>query len=119
MKYRLYPAKLIRVIDGDTVKLNLDLGLNVHVDVYIRLARVNAPECRGEAKGLGIASRHCAMKWFRNMETNEDLTLVAKTLKKGKYGRWIAEVMLLSEEESLNLADYLVSQGHAKYVDYD
>lgn len=118
MKHRLYPAKLIRVIDGDTVKLDLDLGLDVHRSAKARLARITSPEIRGDAKGLGLAARHCAMKWFRREE--EGFALVCKTVRRGQFfGQWIAEVMLISEKENLNLADYMVEQGHARYTEGD
>src|SRR5262245_4970802 len=46
-----YKAELVRVTDGDTVVLNLDLGFRIHLHKEIfRLARINAPE-RKSAEG--------------------------------------------------------------------
>ena len=41
-----YAATVIRVIDGDTIEADLDLGFRIHLHTYIRLAGLNAPELR-------------------------------------------------------------------------
>ena len=42
-----YRAKVVRVVDGDTVILSVDLGFRVQHEISVRLARINAPE-RGQ-----------------------------------------------------------------------
>ena len=44
-----YPAKIERVIDGDTVVARLDLGLGVELLQHVQLVGVNAPERQTEA----------------------------------------------------------------------
>lgn len=39
-----YKAKVIKVVDGDTLKLNIDLGLRIMWAGNCRLANINAPE---------------------------------------------------------------------------
>lgn len=39
-----YRAALIQVIDGDTLRLDIDLGFHVHTQQDIRLLAVSAPE---------------------------------------------------------------------------
>jgi endonuclease YncB( thermonuclease family) len=41
-----YTCSLIRVIDGDSVELSVDLGFNVRIDITARLLGINAPEMR-------------------------------------------------------------------------
>jgi micrococcal nuclease len=41
-----YNAKVIRVIDGDTIEADIDLGFNLHYIAKVRLAGINAPEMR-------------------------------------------------------------------------
>ena len=41
-----YKAKLDRVIDGDTVDANIDLGFDISVHKRIRLAGIDSPESR-------------------------------------------------------------------------
>ena len=64
-----YNAKLIRVIDGDTVDALIDLGFNVWVKKRIRLYGINAPETRTkdlEEKKAGNAaeSRLIELLWM-------------------------------------------------------
>jgi micrococcal nuclease len=42
----VYNARLIRVVDGDTIDANIDLGFDVSVKKRIRFMGVNAPESR-------------------------------------------------------------------------
>ena len=54
-----YNAKLIRVIDGDTVDALIDLGFNVWVKKRIRLYGIDTPEVRTRdliEKSAGIAA---------------------------------------------------------------
>ena len=55
-----YNAKLIRVIDGDTIDALIDLGFDVWVKKRIRLYGINTPETRTrdlEEKKAGIAAK--------------------------------------------------------------
>ena len=55
-----YKAKLLRVVDGDTVDAEIDLGFDVSVKKRIRLVGINTPECRTrdlKEKALGLAAK--------------------------------------------------------------
>ena len=62
-----YNAKLIRVIDGDTVDASIDLGFDVWVKKRIRLHGIDAPESRTrdleEKKGVLPRLNFCAPLW--------------------------------------------------------
>jgi len=45
-----YEAEVLRVIDGDTVEMRIELPLNISVTKHVRLAGVNTPELKGETK---------------------------------------------------------------------
>jgi len=54
----IYRAHLVRVVDGDTVVLDLDLGCDVWLRMqHCRLLGINAPELRGDSRQLGLASK--------------------------------------------------------------
>jgi endonuclease YncB( thermonuclease family) len=55
-------ARLISVTDGDTVRLELDLGYRVYTEQSIRIAGVNAPELRQTPEGAQAAA--WAAQWF-------------------------------------------------------
>jgi micrococcal nuclease len=56
----VYKAKLDRVVDGDTVDANIDLGFDISINKRIRLAGIDTPETRTrnkEEKVKGLASK--------------------------------------------------------------
>jgi endonuclease YncB( thermonuclease family) len=81
-----YRAELDRVIDGDTVSLNIDLGFGVWAHkVKVRLSGIDAPEIKEE--GGGAARRYL-------VERLTGQVIVAETTKDrtDKYGRYLAEL---------------------------
>ena len=81
-----YSAKLVRVVDGDTVDLEVDLGFSITVRDRFRLDGIDTPE-RGQ-KGFQKA------KTFLT-RLLKDKELVVRTAKaKEKYGRYLAEIFV-------------------------
>jgi len=117
-----YSAKLIRVIDGDTVDCTIDLGFDIHVNKRVRLAGINAPESRTknlEEKKRGLEAKERVIELLmKENNNNNDGEFVIRTEydRSGKYGRVIGTIILLPSNESLN--DMLVSEGHAVKKDY-
>ena len=101
-----YPATLERVVDGDTVRLTLDLGFSIRrLDQPYRLLRVNAPEMNTE-------EGKAAKGWLEVFLTEKALT--AQTQKSDSFGRFLAEVWAGNE----NVSDALVAAGKAAYKLY-
>lgn len=110
-----YRAKVNSVYDGDTIRVDIDLGLKTWVkNESLRLARINAPEVRGSEKVKGKASRDFLRKLILGKE------VIVETLmdEKGKYGRYLAEIWLKDDGEYTNVNDLLVEKGHASYKEY-
>ena len=111
-----YKAVISSVYDGDTCTADIDLGLSVTVKgEKLRLSRINAPEVRGESRSRGILSRDFLREKIEGKE------VIIQTFKdsKGKYGRFIAEIMLEDDNGELhNMNDLLVEKGFAQYVEY-
>lgn len=111
-----YKATVTSVYDGDTCTADIDLGLGIWVrGEKIRLARINAPEVRGEEREAGIRSRDFLRGRIEGRE------VIIRTIKdqKEKYGRYLGEI--LSEDENgnpLNINDLLVAERHAAYAEY-
>ena len=115
-----YSAKIIRVIDGDTIDCTIDLGFDIRVKKRVRLAGINAPESRTknlEEKSRGLEAKARVIELL--MEENNDGEFIIRTEydRSGKYGRVIGTIILLPSNESLN--DILVSEGHAVRKDYN
>jgi micrococcal nuclease len=111
-----YTAQVADVYDGDTITVHIDLGFGVWLrHQQVRLARINAPEVRGleAARGLSTASA------LRTLLQGQTVHLQSIKDQKEKYGRWLAEVWLLSAtREPLNVSDHLVKAGLALYRTY-
>ena len=63
-----YTASLIRVIDGDTVVVQIDLGFGVSIVRHVRLIGVNCPEMDAHIEGYH-ARNDCIAWWERNRNT--------------------------------------------------
>lgn len=110
MDYR-YRAHVLKIYDGDTITVRVDLGFHTFRIERLRLARINAWEVRGEERPAGLVARD----WLRSQILERDVIVSTTKDKTGKWGRYIAEVFTLDGE---NLNDLIVSNGHAKYQDY-
>jgi micrococcal nuclease len=113
-----YNARLVRVIDGDTIVCDIDLGFGIWLKKeHVRLARINTPEIRTKdlkEKFAGMEAKEYVIGIFEDL-AYFDRYFTLKTFKNsGKYGRYIAEVLLhLSNGEVINLNDDLLDRGLA------
>lgn len=106
-----YNAKLIRVIDGDTIDALIDLGFNVWVKKRIRLYGINTPETRTkdlEEKVAGFAATDRLIELLR--QCGNEFVLVSHGV--GKYGRCLGELFIENSQESVN--QMLINEGHAE-----
>ena len=115
-----YKASIDRIIDGDTIVVTLDLGMNLSCKTTCRLSRINAPETRGEERIEGLKSEKVLEEWKDLLDCCDGSHVEIQTTKKGKFGRYIAEVWfrLRPDNEMQNLSDWLVDTGYAKYKEY-
>jgi len=101
-----YQATLVSVTDGDTVRLDIDLGFNVILhNMPIRLIGIDAPDARNP-EGL-VAKTY--MKELLPVGTA--ITLISYKDKTEKYGRILGIVII--SETSMNVNQEMVNKGHA------
>lgn len=93
-----YAATLIRVIDADTFEFNIDLGFYTHVYEKVRLRGVNAPE---RFTNEGRAATAFVKFWF--VEHEQLFLKTYKTDLTDKYGRWVADVLGISDNLALDM----------------
>ena len=114
-----YRATVIKVVDGDTVDVDIDLGFGIVLsDERVRIAGIDTPESRTrdkEEKKFGLAAKArvkqllgktCVLKTQINKD-GEDM--------KGKFGRILGDFSVYdSATDSWSmLTKILVSEGHA------
>ncbi len=105
-----YRARVLRVIDGDTVEAEIDLGFRVSLEVMLRLVGINAPEMRGSDRPHGLAAKQHLSELLLQL-TPADGRIIVQTQKDltEKYGRYLAT--LIASDVKLN--DRMVVDGHA------
>lgn len=105
-----YSAKIVNVVDGDTVDAVVDLGFNCSIKERFRLFGIDAPEVRTkdlEEKERGIASKI----FVEEMCLDKQVTIRSKKDRKGKFGRYLAEILLTDYVLSLN--QLMLKEGYA------
>lgn len=117
-----YRAQVIRVVDGDTIDFEIDVGFHISLRMRVRLRGVDTPEVRGPSRPQGLESAA-----FVREQLPEGRWVLLQTYKIGKFGRYIADVRYLPDavepeiEElrarGLNLADELLERGLAVTID--
>jgi len=105
----IYPInKVVRIVDGDTQDVLVNLGLDTYVVRRTRLLGVDTPETRGVEKPDGEVAKAYTIKWFADHK-DEDLHLIY--FGKGKFGRALS--VIRAGDDFLNV-DIITSGNHAK-----
>jgi micrococcal nuclease len=116
-----YNATCIKVVDGDTIDADIDLGFGVKIKKRIRLAGINAPESRTRnkvEKKLGLAAKERLIEIMDGAANCFEL----ESQELGKYGRVLGRLHInkLAGKDTLTqvcVNDCLVKEGHA--VEYN
>jgi len=115
--YKISPLK---VVDGDTIDAEIDLGFDIKVKKRVRFMGINAPESRTkdlEEKAKGLAAKDRVKQL---LEGCKNITLKSHGI--GKFGRCLGELHLdiVDGQEKLtlvNLNELLINEGHATKYD--
>ena len=114
-----YKADIIRVIDGDTVVMNIDLGFGIRFQETVRLAGINTPEIFGVKKDSDEYKKGIEAKTLvENLLRDSSIMIQTEKDKKGKYGRYIATIIIKGIDGDINLNERLVTENLAEKVDY-
>jgi micrococcal nuclease len=120
-----YVARCFRVVDGDTLDLNIDLGMGVHNYQRVRLYGIDTPETYGVKKdseewqaGQKATARVKELVWDGTNSTPRDLWIETHKDKTGKYGRYLATIWLEMGDDLVCLNTTLVAEGLAVEATY-
>ena len=113
-----YRCKIRRVVDGDTVDVDIDLGFGMWIhNERIRLYGVDTPESRTrdlEEKKYGLLAKSFVLKY---LPEGSYQTLVTVKDKAGKFGRVLGEVFVETDNGLQSVNQILIDEGHA--YEYD
>lgn len=99
-----YQSSVLRVIDGDTVELIVDLGFRLRVDLIVRLYGINAPEIRT------IEGKAAKARLSELLPKGAAIRITTLKDKTEKYGRYLG---ILSDGDGHEINARMVSEGHA------
>ena len=113
MQTNLYDAKLVKVVDGDTVDVDIDLGFGIKLtNERVRIMGIDTPESRTSDKvekvfGLAAKNRLAAL-------LAEDCILITTENKKGedevgKFGRVLGDFQIGDK----SVTQIMIEEGHA------
>jgi micrococcal nuclease len=108
--YRI--KSITKVVDGDTIDANIDLGFDISFTKRIRLAGIDSPESRTtnlKEKALGLETK----EWLKKtLEGAKDILIkTEKPDSTEKYGRIIGHLFINDQETSLN--NQMIAEGYA------
>ena len=109
-----YFCKVERVVDGDTIDVNIDLGFDIHHSARVRMMGIDTPESRTRnlaEKALGLASK----ARLKEMLKGQKVKLLTSKEGKGKFGRVLADVIIIGKQGTeTNCNQQLIEEGHAR-----
>jgi len=118
-KYRV--SSLEKVVDGDTIDVNIDLGFDVCTKQRVRLLGIDTPESRTsdkEEKKYGLLSKKKLKEWCLKAVASDkdDIEIELRCPEadsRGKFGRVLAEVWVSEDGQWTNVNKWMVDNGYA------
>ena len=110
--FEYYVKKVTKIVDGDTIDVEIDLGFDISFSSRVRLAGIDTPERRTKdkiEKALGLES-----KAYLKNEIDSAKIIVIKTEKMNsseKYGRILGWVFL--DESKISINQKMINDGYA------
>jgi micrococcal nuclease len=107
--YQYKIKEIIKVVDGDTIDVTIDLGFNVTVKQRVRLDGIDTPEhinSNLEEKKLALESKEYLENWLKNQKD-----LIINTTKDDKYGRILAKISTHDNSSCIN--EEMIKLGYA------
>lgn len=107
-----YRASLVKVIDGDSLVVSLDLGFSLFQKHSLRLYGINTPEIHDKdpaKRAVALKAKKFVADYL--LLSEDALTIHTVKDRSEKYGRYLATVFVQNNPVSLN--DALVAAGLA------
>ena len=108
-----YKAKMLRIVDGDTVDVDIDLGFGVWLKKQrIRLYGIDTPESRTrdlEEKRYGLAAKEFVKEFVRDKGGSNIVLRTRKYDAKGKFGRILGDIIV----DNVSMSETMIKEHHA------
>ena len=101
--------KINRVIDGDTIDVDIDLGFSITITQRVRLQGIDAAETR--TKDLVEKEKGLVAKEWLEKELSREGEWIIETTKEDKYGRILGTLYLVGDPVTVN--ERMLNEGIA------
>lgn len=108
--YQYKVKKINRVIDGDTIDVDIDLGFGITYSHRVRLKGINAPETK--TKDLAEKEKGTEVKAWLKKELSREGEWVIETTKEDKYGRILGTLYFVGDPVTIN--EKMLNEGIVK-----
>ena len=108
----VYRATVNRVVDGDTIDVDIDVGFNTTLRKRLRFLGIDTWEVRGEEKEKGLVAK---ARLQEILDQAEVIYVQTKMDATGKYGRvlaWVWTDCTESGDHLTNVNELLLEEGH-------
>ncbi len=110
--YEYKVSRLYRVVDGDTIEIDIDLGFDVAIHKMVRLAGIDTPESRTKdiyEKKLGLEAK----EWLKTrLKDAENIRIkTEKPDSTEKFGRILG--WLYTGNDSVSINETMIQEGYA------
>ena len=106
-----YNATVVRIVDGDTIRLDIDLGFDIVLkNQSVRLYKVDTPECRTrdlKEKAAGLLAKEVVQNLIA---VGERVFIRTKLDTKGKFGRLLGTIITT---DNININEHLIDNNYA------
>lgn len=114
--YNFRVTEIVKVVDGDTIDVIIDLGFDLYKKERVRVAGVDTPEKRTrnlEEKELGIDATNWLKDQLESAIDGEDDLVIRTEIDGGfgKYGRLLGWLYIGEDTESIN--ERMIAEGYA------
>jgi micrococcal nuclease len=114
--YNFRVTEIVKVVDGDTIDVIIDLGFDLYKKERVRVAGVDTPEKRTrnlEEKELGIDATNWLKDQLESAIDGEDDLVIRTEIDGGfgKYGRLLGWLYIGEDTESIN--ERMIVEGYA------
>lgn len=110
--YTYSDCRVIRILDGDTVDLWINLGFSTFTKKRIRMFGIDAPETRTrdkEEKARGIKAKDRLIELLSQDQTSDEWSVDLESHEIGKFGRVIGTIW----RGNANINQQMLLEGHA------
>ena len=107
--YEYAVKEIVKVVDGDTVDVVIDLGFDLSKKERVRLAGIDTPESRtrdAEEKVFGLEAKAYLTERLEGAEN-----LIVKTENEGKYCRMLG--WFYSNKSENSIKNEMIANGYA------